>query len=208
MLPFILTFILWAVVHSLTANARVKDWVRRKLGERAHAGLYRLGYNLFAFLTILPVLWVLWTQVSNRLLWRIPPPYDVLALGVQLIGLVGLVVSLLQTDVWEFVGLRQAMHYFSGGERPLPAAKLVTGGMYAFVRHPLYFFSLLILWPNPTMTLQTLILNVMATTYLWAGSRVEERRLTAEFGQAYTSYKARVPGLLPIKLPLKSQKQA
>lgn len=202
MTTFILSFILWAVVHSITADARVKDGVRRHLGERAHAGLYRLGYNFFAFLTILPVLWALWTQVPNRLLWQIPAPWDWLALAVQLVGLVGLVVALLQTDVWEFVGLRQAVNYFARKERLLPPAKLVTGGMYAFVRHPLYFFSLLILWPNPTMTLQTLVLNVMATAYLWAGSRVEERRLTAVFGEAYITYKQRVPGLLPIKLPL------
>ncbi len=201
MTTFILTFIVWAVVHSITADARVKDWVRRRLGERAHAGLYRLGYNLFAFLTILPVLSVLWAQVPDRLLWRIPAPFDWLALALQVVGLVGLVIALLQTDVWEFVGLRQAVNYLAGKERLLPPAKLVTGGMYAFVRHPLYFFSLLILWPNPTMTLQTLILNVMATAYLWAGSRVEERRLTAVFGEAYTTYKQRVPGLLPIKLP-------
>ncbi len=201
MTTFILTFIVWAVVHSITADARVKDWVRQRLGERAHAGLYRLGYNLFAFLTILPVLWVLWAQVPDRLLWQIPAPWDWLALAMQLVGLVGLVIALLQTDVWEFVGLRQAVNYLAGKERLLPPAKLVTGGMYAFVRHPLYFFSLLILWPNPIMTLQTLILNVMATAYLWAGSRVEERRLTAVFGEAYTTYKQRVPGLLPIKLP-------
>lgn len=202
MIIFIFTFTLWAVVHSLTAGARVKNWARQRLGERVHAGLYRLGYNLFAFLSMLPVLWALWTQVPDRLLWRIPAPFAWLALGVQLVGFLGLVVALRQTDVWEFVGLRQALHYFGGGKRPLPPAKLVTRGMYAFVRHPLYFFSLLILWPNPTMTLQTLILNVMATIYLWAGSRVEERRLTAVFGAAYTTYKQRVPGLLPIKLPL------
>lgn len=163
--------------------------------------MYRLGYNLFAFLTILPVLWVLWTQVPDRLLWRIPAPFDWLALGMQFVGFVGLIVALLQTDLWEFVGLRQAVNFLAGKEQLLPPAKLVTGGMYAFVRHPLYFFSLLILWPNPTMTLQTLILNVMATMYLWAGSRVEERRLTAVFGEAYTIYQQRVPGLLPIRWP-------
>ncbi|MCA9976040.1 MAG: DUF1295 domain-containing protein [Anaerolineales bacterium] len=198
---FILSFILWAILHSLTADARVKAWVHRQLGERAHAGLYRLGYNLFALISILPVLWALWTQVPDTLLWRLPSPFDWLALFVQLVGLLGLLTALLQTDIWEFVGLRQAVNYFTGKEHLLPPPKLVTGGMYAFVRHPLYFFSLLILWPTPVMTLQTLILNVMATLYLWAGSRVEEKRLTAVFGDAYLHYKEQVPGLLPIKLP-------
>ncbi|MBE2200290.1 MAG: DUF1295 domain-containing protein [Anaerolinea sp.] len=198
MLIFILSFTLWAILHSLAADARVKGWIRHRLGERAHEGLYRLGYNLFAVVTILPVLWALWTQMPDVLLWRLPSPFDWLALFVQLVGVMGLLAALLQTDVWEFVGLRQAVHYFAGKERLLPPPKLVTSGLYAFVRHPLYFFSLLILWPTPVMTLPTLLLNVMATMYLWAGSRVEERRLTAVFGDAYTAYKQRVPGLLPL----------
>lgn len=198
---FIFSFIIWAVIHSITADARVKTWTKDRIGAQAYAGLYRLGYNLFAFISILPVLAVLWAQVPNTLLWRIPDSFIWLAWLLQFIGLVGLIVALLQTDVWEFVGVRQAVNYFRGKDH-LPPAKLVTDGLYAFVRHPLYFFSLLILWPNPVVTWQTLLLNVMATIYLWAGSRVEEKRLTAVFGDAYKTYKQRVPGLLPLKWPL------
>ncbi|MCA9934569.1 MAG: isoprenylcysteine carboxylmethyltransferase family protein [Ardenticatenaceae bacterium] len=196
---FILSFISWAIVHSLTADARVKERVRHSLGDRAYKGLYRLGYNVFAMMTIAPVVLVLWTKVPPTLLWQIPKPYDLVGSAVQLVGLIGLLIALLQTDIWEFVGVRQALLFMTGmgkGERP---SHLVTTGMYAFVRHPLYFFSLLMLWPTPTMTAQTLLMNLLATTYLWAGSRVEERRLAAEFGEAYTTYKQRVPGLLPIK---------
>lgn len=205
MTTFILSFILWAVVHSITADARLKERVRQSLGDRAYAGLYRLGYNVFAMLTIAPVLLALWTQVPTTVLWQMPRPFDLLGSGVRLLGFVGLLVALLQTDIWEFVGVRQALNYIAGmgdGERP---SHLVTNGMYAFVRHPLYFFSLLILWPKPTMTLQTLLLNLLATAYFWAGSRVEERRLAAEFGEAYTAYKQRVPGLLPIRFPVNSE---
>ncbi len=96
--------------------------------------------------------------------------------------------------------MRQAARYFSGeAEINLPP-KLVTGGMYALVRHPLYFFSLLVIWFTPLMTLQTLIFNCFVTLYLWAGSRVEERRLADFFGPEYEAYRRRTPGLVPIRL--------
>jgi protein-S-isoprenylcysteine O-methyltransferase Ste14 len=40
-------------------------------------------------------------------------------------------------------------------------------------------------------------LAVASTLYFVFGSRLEERRLAAEFGPAYTAYRQRVPWLLP-----------
>jgi protein-S-isoprenylcysteine O-methyltransferase Ste14 len=68
------------------------------------------------------------------------------------------------------------------------------------VRHPLYFFSLLFIWLNPQMTLASLLFNLLATLYFWVGSIYEERRLTAEFGEAYKAYRREVPRLLPTRI--------
>jgi protein-S-isoprenylcysteine O-methyltransferase Ste14 len=200
MTTFIITFIIWALLHSLMAARRTKNWVRGRVGERPYQGLYRLFYNIIAGVTFLPVLWVTAVELPHTQLWHIPAPWSYAANLVQIVGLIGLGIALFQTDFWDFVGLRQAVRYFRGeAEINLPP-KLVTGGMYALVRHPLYFFSLLVIWFVPLMTLQTLIFNFFATMYLWAGSRVEERRLADFFGPAYEEYRRKVPGLLPIKL--------
>lgn len=200
MTTFIIVFMIWALLHSLTAARRVKNWVRARVGERPYQGLYRLFYNVLAGVTFVPVLWVTAVELPNTQLWRIPAPWSYAANLVQLIGLIGLGIALFQTDFWDFVGLRQAVRYLRGeAEINLPP-KLVTGGMYALVRHPLYFFSLLVIWFTPVMTLQTLLFNFFVTMYLWAGSRVEERRLADFFGPAYAEYRARVPGLLPVRL--------
>ena len=200
MTTFIITFIIWALLHSLTAARRTKKWVQARLGERPYQGLYRLLYNVFAVVTFVPVLWVTAVNLPNTQLWQIPAPWSYAANLVQIIGIIGLGIALFQTDFWDFVGLRQAVRYFQGeAEINLPP-KLVTGGMYALVRHPLYFFSLLVIWFTPLMTLQTLLFNFFVTMYLWAGSRVEERRLADFFGTAYHEYRAKVPGLVPIRL--------
>ena len=198
MIPFLITFLIWALLHSLLAMRRTKAWARRRMGERPFTGLYRLLYNVISFITILPVFYVMWTAVPPTLLWQIPAPWVYGAMGLRLIGLVGLAVALWQTDIWDFVGIRQAVRFLQGAEEMNLPPKLVTGGMYALVRHPLYFFSMLVLWFGSPMLLPSFLFNLLATGYFYAGSRVEERRLADFFGETYAAYRQRVPGLLPL----------
>ena len=197
---FIISFTVWALLHSLTAMRRTKAWVEQRVGKRPFLGFYRLFYNLFAVLTFVPVMWVTAVSLPSRTLWHIPTPWATAANLVQIIGLVGLAVSLLQTDFLDFIGVRQAARYLKNEPEIILPPTLVTSGTYALVRHPLYFFSLLVIWFTPQMGLQTFIFNLSITLYFWIGSRVEERRLADFFGLTYATYQADVPGLLPIRL--------
>lgn len=201
MVLFALSFVIWAVVHSVTAAASTKAFMRRRFGERAFAGWYRLIYNVLALISFVPVLYFLWTGFPQRVLWTIPAPLRYVTIMVQLLALLGLALSLLQTDVWAFVGVRQVVRFMQGAPDPELPATLVQSGPYAWVRHPLYTFSLVFLWLNPVMTLSSLVLNLFALAYFWIGSIYEERRLVREFGDVYRSYQARVPRLVPWKRP-------
>jgi protein-S-isoprenylcysteine O-methyltransferase Ste14 len=200
MIWFLLGFVIWAVVHSVTAASSTKRTFRVRFGERAYQGLYRLLYNLISLVTFLPILYILWSQVPQITLWTIPAPWRYITLGIQLLALVGLVISLLQTDIWSFIGLRQATRFLRGATDPTVPDKFVTTGTYRWVRHPLYFFSLLFLWLNPVMMLGSFLFNVLATLYFWIGSIYEERRLLAAFGDAYEEYQQNVPGLAPVRI--------
>jgi protein-S-isoprenylcysteine O-methyltransferase Ste14 len=200
LLSFILAFAAWSVLHSLTASLGFKTLVRRRIGQRAYDGLYRLLYNLTSFLTFLPVLYLGAVILPRGVVWRIPVPVNLLFFFLQAVGILGLLLSLLQTDLLRFAGLGQAVRYLQGASDLDPPARLVTSGTYALVRHPLYAFSLLFLWFTPLMTWSMLIFNVGATLYFWIGSIYEERRLLAAFGDAYRAYKKEVPRLLPIRL--------
>lgn len=197
---FITAFIFWSVLHSIAASAGFKIMIRSWVGQRPYDGLYRLSYNLFSAITFLPVLWLLTTIVPNNVIWRVPQPFSYLFVLIQLIGVVGLIVSLLQTDLMRFAGIGQAARFLRGEEEINPPPTLVTRGTYAYVRHPLYFFSLLILWFLPIMTWSTLLFSVLSTIYFWVGSILEERRLISTFGDEYSRYQQQVPRLLPIKL--------
>lgn len=193
----IIAFLLWALLHSLTAARVVKHWARERFGRRVYDGFYRLVYNVFSVVSILPLLAMLATRVPATVLWRVRSPLNVLFMLLQLVGLAGLVASLWQTDVWRFAGVRQALRYLQGEEEPDPPAEFVQTGTYGLVRHPLYFFSMLFIWFTPLMTLSTLLFNGLATVYFLVGAMHEERRLEQEFGETYRQYRRQVPGFLP-----------
>ena len=112
----------------------------------------------------------------------------------------GFVRSWLWSSWWCFAGLGQFARYLRGVDEVNLAPILITGGAYRLVRHPLYFFNLLVLWFTPTMTVSLLLFNVAAIVYFWVGSGYEEKRLLAAFGEQYDAYRKTVPRLVPVKL--------
>lgn len=202
MLVFSLLFVLWAVVHSVTASSRFKAWARMQMGARAYAGTYRLLYNALAIVSVAPVLAAGALALPHHLLWVIEWPLNLIFVAVQLAGLAGLFISLLQTDILRFLGLGQLVRYLRGAEDINPSPILTTSGAYRFVRHPLYFFSLLVLWFTPIMTLSTVLFDIATTAYLWIGSGHEEKRLAQAFGEQYEAYRSSVPRLIPLKIRL------
>lgn len=196
MLAVILSVIVFAVIHSILAQNRVKAGIQAWMGERAYLGLYRIGYNLLAALTLIPALIAI-ALYPGGVIWSVEGMGAIVMLIVQGFGLVGLTTSLLQTDLLRFGGVTQLLAWLRGDVLPLPAEHLRTDGVYRLVRHPLYLFSLLLLWPMATMTEGWLAFNIAATVYFVVGSIIEERRMIADFGQPYLDYRGRVPWLIP-----------
>ena len=143
------TFAVWGIVHSLLASLAFKDFFRKTLGD-AFMRAYRLGYNIFSVLSLLPILWLMWI-LPNRVVYLIPAPWKYLMLAGQGVAAFLLLYGVLQTDTLSFVGLRQLV------ERDSKPGVLVTSGLYRFVRHPLYSAGLLFLWLTTTMTVNQLV---------------------------------------------------
>lgn len=188
MLWLILSIALWGLVHSLIASFGFKDFLRRTFGD-GFMKFYRLLYNLFAVVSIAPVLYLA-AVLPNRGLYQIPSPWSYLMLAGQGMSALLLLIAVLQTDVLSFVGLKQLFEEEKAG-------KLVTSGLYRIVRHPLYTFSLLILWLSPTVSLNSFLMYVSFTAYILIGIFFEERKLLREFGQEYASYRSVTPMLIP-----------
>lgn len=196
MVPVLLSMLVFSILHSLLAGQRLKQFFRSWLGERAYYGVYRVSYNLFAAVSLLPVIWASYFLPAN-VIWATEGVIRPVLLCIQGVGLAGLLVSLLQIDLGRFLGWSQLCAYVSRQPLPLPPEALQQGGVYALVRHPLYLFSLMVIWPMPVMTDTILMFNLGATLYFVLGSLLEEKRLIAVFGPVYADYQRRVPWLIP-----------
>ena len=183
-------FAVYALLHSLLAARPVKEWLQGRFGP-GMGRWYRLAYNIFATVTLLPFFWLLAT-LPDRILYVAPSPWNWLMMAGQALAGLGFLVALFQTDLASFLGLAQLR-----GRTQSEHERLVVRGMYAYVRHPLYFFSMLFLWLSPVMTVNSFTAYLVFTLYFYLGSLHEESRLRAAFGPAYRRYQEQVPMFLP-----------
>lgn len=195
-LQMILAMTFFAVLHSLFARLIVKRWFRSNVGERTYEAFYRLGYSAFSVVTLIPVAYVMVFNPGQSI-WRFDGLATLPFRLIQVSGVIGLTISLLQIELGRFAGLTQVRAYVNGDPLPLPPEPLNTRGMYRFVRHPLYFFSILVLWFTPNMSETGLIFAFTATLYFIFGSLLEERTMVAIFGEPYRNYQERVPWMIP-----------
>lgn len=196
-----LAWILYGLLHSLLASTAVKTGLRRRFPAQFRA--YRLVYNLLAGILLLPPLWLLFSY-PGTLLWHWPVPVNRLADLLALLAVAGFVWSLRYYDTGEFLGTRQLRDSRDGVQDRAP---LTISPLHRWVRHPWYFLGLVLVWTRE-MNAAMLLSAVMLTLYLVVGSRLEEAKLIALYGDAYRRYRERVPGLLPLPWRHLSAEQA
>lgn len=186
----LLLVLVYGAVHSALASLAAKARARHWFGPRADRW-FRLLYNLVAGLTLLPVL-ALPVLLPDHQLYAVPFPWLLLMLAGQGLAAAALLVGVLQTGLGSFIGLNQLIRH---PENVPP--RLVTHGLYRYVRHPLYTAGLVFIWLLPVMSTNLLALNIGITLYLYLGALVEERKLLHEFGEPYAEYCRRTPMLVP-----------
>jgi protein-S-isoprenylcysteine O-methyltransferase Ste14 len=141
--------------------------------------------------TLLPILGIP-ALLPSAALYSFPQPWTGIALFLQFLALLTILFGLLQTGMLGFLGIDQLIV-----SDPSASPQLQVGGLYGWVRHPLYTAGLAFIWLTPMMTTSTLALFFGLTLYIYIGSVFEERRLIAEFGEAYREYQRSVPRLIP-----------
>jgi protein-S-isoprenylcysteine O-methyltransferase Ste14 len=140
------------------------------------------------------------------LLWQ-PTRLDILTLHGPLRWLVrGAFFAAMAGMVWGFGSLRRFDPLGTGTllahlrGRPALTIPLTIRGAYRWVRDPIYASFLLMIWASPDVTADRLLFNVLWSVWMVAATRLEERDLAADFGDAYREYQRSVPMLLPASL--------
>ena len=185
--------ILYGALHSWLASFEVKAWAEKRFGGSARR-FYRLGFNALAVMALAPLPF-LPSIPPDGVLYRIPFPWVGGTLLLQGLAGLGLLVGVLQTGALAFAGLRQMTQ--PPESLTAEGGRLVTGGLYRWMRHPLYTFGMAFIWLTPVMTRNALFLCLGLTGYVIVGAVLEERKLARQFGQAYQDYRKATPMFIP-----------
>ncbi|TCJ14655.1 hypothetical protein EZJ19_09410 [Parasulfuritortus cantonensis] len=178
----------YGILHSWLAGNGLKDWVARRRPGLAPA--YRLVFNGLALVLLVPPLGLTWAY-PGAALWHWPAW---IAWPALLATVAGYLWSLRWYDSMDFIGLRQ---WRARGAPDGWHDSFVLSPLHRYVRHPWYSLGLLYLWTRD-LNAGWLVASLTVTVYLVVGSRLEEAKLIAVFGDAYRRYRDRVPGLVPL----------
>ncbi len=108
---------------------------------------------------------------------------------------IGCIIWALSTGFFVLYRLQSNIDDLRGREKQ--QAPLIKHGPYRWVRHPLYFSALLLVWSYPDLTLDRLLLNLLFTVWVIVATTLEERKLIAAYGEAYRTYQREVPMMIP-----------
>ena len=189
-----LLWILWCSLHSLLIARSLTSCLQRFLPGWYR--FYRLFYNFTAAITVVPLLFMTWevrgeTVFAWQGCWQILRFLLLLSAGVFFWG------GARRYDMGSFLGLRQ----INSGVSSLLLSETVefsTTGVFGLTRHPWYLGSLLLIWSIlPGYSSTDLLVSAILSVYLVVGTLLEERKLLAEYGEAYRRYQRQVPMLLP-----------
>jgi methanethiol S-methyltransferase len=177
----LLLFTAFALHHSLFARTGLK----RRVSAIVPPHLERSAYVWVASVLFIGVC-AAWRPVGG-VIWQAGAPWWVGLVTLQWVGVILSVRASAQLDVLALAGIRQAYRQASS-----VGPGLIRRGLYNFVRHPIYFAWILMVWPTPTMTGTRLVFAAVSTIYLAIAIPFEERSLRQEFGSDYDRYAAQV----------------
>jgi protein-S-isoprenylcysteine O-methyltransferase Ste14 len=135
-----------------------------------------------------------WEAIAFQITLNLPVWFDNPFSPLQTVSW-GLLVLSLCLAVSGFVRLRS-----SGGAVPTPpgdpnfgfenTTRLVTGGVYRRIRHPLYSSLLFLAWGAcfKHLSAEGLLATVFASMFLFFTARIEEEENLKKFGTTYAAY--------------------
>ncbi len=195
------SFSAYFVLHSWTASLTLKQWVAKQWPQMMP--WYRLGFNALALLLTLPLL-LLMILFPGETLWRWQGISFYLSSIVALLALIGFVWSLKYYDMAEFMGTKQLKEH---NKSVNDQEHFQISPFHRYVRHPWYFFAMVLIWTRDISTTQFLV-YLFVSAYFMIGSRIEEKKLCIYHGEVYQKYQQKVAAIFPLPWKFLSQQQA
>ena len=194
-------FLAYFLLHSLTASIMMKQWVANRWPKVMP--YYRLAFNALAILLSVPLLMVMYLY-PGEVLWQWQGLGFYLTSALAILAVAGFIYSLQHYDISEFWGTRQLREHNTS---VYDQEGFHISPFHRYVRHPWYFFALVIIWTRDVSSVQLLV-YLLVTAYFIYGSQLEERKLIAYHGEVYRKYQQKVAGVFPLPWKILSAEQA
>lgn len=184
--------ILFFSQHSGLIRRGVRSRIARFIPDYYYPALYAIASGIALLLVVL-----LW-QPSDTVCFEFEGRLRWLPRLISLAAVAGFAWGVVSLGSFDFFGLDAIRDHLQGEDAP--RSPFVVRGPYRHVRHPLYSLTLVLIWSSPQVTSDRLLLNLLWTAWVVAGTYLEEQDLVAEFGEAYRAYQDTVPILVPWRL--------
>ena len=193
------TALAWDGMLSMLFFVQHSGMIRRSFRRRwsnFFASPYHNSIFTLVSSAVLTAIMLLW-QPSGSVLYALQGGGAWMAKGIFLMAMAGMVWGVYALKPFDPYGRRAIVDHLSG--KPPRSPQFSVNGPYLWVRHPLYFFVLLLIWACPELTVDRLIFNILWTFWIYLGTVLEEKDLVADFGEVYRQYQGSVPMLIPWK---------
>jgi protein-S-isoprenylcysteine O-methyltransferase Ste14 len=183
---------IFALQHSVMARKPFKRWLTRYIPE----AIERPTYVLLATAALALLMWQ-WRPMPDIVWQVINPAAAAVLLGLSLAGFAIVLLSSFMINHFELFGLQQVLYNLTG--KTVTPSAFKTPGFYKLVRHPIYLGFIIAFWATPVMTQGHLLFAAVTMAYILVGIALEERDLTALFGDQYRRYRQQVGMLVPFR---------
>lgn len=100
------------------------------------------------------------------------------------------------TSFWQWLGVRQVANRIKGKDMP-EYYRVRKQGIKKYVRFPHHTCLIIFFWAHPVMTLDTLLLAIGATIYLYLGTYHQDLRGLDAIGKDWAEYRKNTCLLIP-----------
>ena len=183
----------YCLLHSFLISIRFTDLMTYLL--KKYYAFYRIFYVSISLALLIPLIDYT-AELDNKVIITYEPPLNI----VRYVLMSGSLLMFFWAfffdyDSLSFFGIRQALN-FGKIKKINPSEDVKKNGLLGIIRHPMYLAVMIILWCQ-IFTMSDIIVSTILTIYIIIATRLEEKKLVSEFGDAYVNYQQQVPMFIP-----------
>jgi methanethiol S-methyltransferase len=187
----ILLCFLFFFQHSFMLRNVFRKWLSGFIPSNYLGACYAIFSGLF-----LLILMLFWQKSTSFRVEFDGAPYWLMR-ALFFLSIIGFFFTVRYLPPFDPLGIEEILSQLKG--KTAKESFLAVRGTYQWVRHPIYFLSLLMIWSPVSVTPDRLLFNGLWTFWIIIGAFLEEKDLIASFGDAYRNYQHNVPMLIPCR---------